>query len=420
MKDLDFDELDRAVNSLMTNVPKTPEPKKDEDHEQTLTITPTINQDAVPSFNTLETTLSQLNKSSSPISPPSTTPRAPKPQITTPAEPVIKSTPATTPTQPPLAARRGRFMDVVRPASSIGKNNTTTPRPTSRLGATLKPVGPSLKDIIPSATSIPSTPAPISTPVLAPQTPTPPADKTDWPDPLDVAVDKHVPVLLEEPDTIKNEGLLESGAVTEKDNADEESRTPLSSPFLADAKVEKRPLGTAATPDAIVPEDTVSSEETLLDESSTDTQIESVPAAHPALPEELSSDITALEAGANTTALPVEAPTPTALTPEALAESHIETSVSKPSPAPLSNIEMPVTIEEKPVSTGPASIPQQYREEPSTGDKGNGSIYDTDTYHKPLAHPGKKKSGWMWVIWIIVILLLGAGGGAALYFMHIF
>ena len=85
-----------------------------------------------------------------------------------------------------------------------------------------------------------------------------------------------------------------------------------------------------------------------------------------------------------------------------------ETVTSTPAPA---------AQEEPSVSTGPTSIPQQYREEPSTGDKDNGAIYDTDTYHQPIAHPAKKKSGWMWVVWIVAILLLGAGGGAALYFL---
>jgi hypothetical protein len=82
---------------------------------------------------------------------------------------------------------------------------------------------------------------------------------------------------------------------------------------------------------------------------------------------------------------------------------------------------MPTSTVEPVVPKGPISIPQQYKEEPSTGDAKNGAIYDTDTYHhQPLAHPKKKKSGWMWVIWIILILIIGAAAGAALYWAGIF
>ena len=70
-------------------------------------------------------------------------------------------------------------------------------------------------------------------------------------------------------------------------------------------------------------------------------------------------------------------------------------------------------------SVGTGSIPQQYREEPSTSEESSGSIYDTDTYHQPLAHPVKTKSGWLWIIWILLLLLVGGGGAVALYFVGI-
>ena len=69
--------------------------------------------------------------------------------------------------------------------------------------------------------------------------------------------------------------------------------------------------------------------------------------------------------------------------------------------------------------SGPASIQPQYKEEPSSTKQEHAAIYDTDTYHKPLAHPAKKKSGWLWVLWIILLLALGAGGAAALYYFKV-
>ena len=121
------------------------------------------------------------------------------------------------------------------------------------------------------------------------------------------------------------------------------------------------------------------------------------------LPAELQQDLVAIESDTTHAGLPkTDATHPADSVPE-----------KKPMPSSYS------VKEEKTESTGPTSIPQQYREEPSTGDQANGAIYDTDTYHQPVEHPDKKGSGWMWVIWILVILLIGAGGGAALYFLGI-
>ena len=75
---------------------------------------------------------------------------------------------------------------------------------------------------------------------------------------------------------------------------------------------------------------------------------------------------------------------------------------------------LPVAQSEVP--TGPTSITQQYTEQPSTGDQPTGAIFDTEAYRKPLSHPAKKKSGWLYVLWIVLLLVVGAGAGAAVYF----
>ena len=82
-------------------------------------------------------------------------------------------------------------------------------------------------------------------------------------------------------------------------------------------------------------------------------------------------------------------------------------------------VEAPVAEPAPVVPTGPTSIPQQYQEEKSTGDQPSGSIYDTDSYHQPLAHPAKTKSGWLWIIWILLLLIVSGGGAVALYFLGI-
>lgn len=406
MKDLDFDELDRAVNSLMTNVSKTPEPKKVDENEQTLTITPTLKDDTAPSFKTLDKTVAQINNT------PTETPQTP----TTTSSPIADDKPVAT-TQP-LAARRGRFMDMVRPNASPRVSETT--RPASRQGATIEPTGPLLSDVV-----APSNP--VGLPTAKAPVPSPKKDEDligEWPDPIEMTSTTE-PASKTEDD--------ESLAKTLKPTSDElakpaiaDSYTPLATPFLADTKVEKRPLGGAAAIDADTPESAepqnVVEEQKIASQPDEAAQLPADPTeiAPLQLPEELSGDLVALEADANTTAM----------NPDAVIAPEVETV--QPSQKPVepktsvvdnsSQPPVPGVVpnpDEKLLPAGPISIPQQYREEPSTGDKQSGSIYDTDTYHQPLSHPAKKKSGWMWVIWIIAILLVGAGCGAALYFMNI-
>jgi hypothetical protein len=411
MKELDFDELDRAVNSLMTNVPKST-PPGGEEKEKTLDITSTLGDEATPSFDKIEKAAAAAANESTPA------PSEPKPQDKT--EPSERPEPIT-PSRPaapavPAARRGGRFMDVVHPSADMTKPDT--PRPVSRQGVTLEPLGTSQKiaDIVPKKREAPEkVEEPEEKPeepsvVVAPKPDTTmpekaeePASTSDWPDPLDMAASK-------EPEEKKEE------AEAPEPEAEEPIPAPLTSPFLPDTKVEKRPLGGVAPeeeePEAmaeepahppVVPVDetpkTVDDPNAQLPANPNDVELQ--------LPEELSGDLMAVEADT---------------THDELKQAHESKvgNVSKPAITPAPEVTEPKTTPSEPsVPAGPTSIPQQYREEPSTGDKDNGAIYDTDTYHQPLAHPAKKKSGWMWVIWIALILLLGAGGGAALFLLNL-
>lgn len=411
MKDLDFDELDRAVNSLMTNLPNTPEPKKTD--EQTLTITPTLKDDATPSFSALDKTVADINKPDD-------------------ATPVVESTPRTrllsqdyhSPVAAP-AARRGRFMDMVRPVA--GAKSPELTRPTSRRGITIESKSPIITDVTPpSSMPIPSSAAPQPAIAKETETETIATSVNDWPDPLEMASFKDEPKLLDESKDAQNEELLEAtnplpieSSVTDTPA----NYTPLTSPFLSDTKVEKRPLGGTVVPEpptALVNtsnEDEMANE--VLSETDTSAQLPANPTdiSQPPLPEELSGDLMAIESDTNN-ATPKDEMQPLQ-SPVGVLSTEQQKPVVAKQPMPLPSPTLSSTTEEKPVSTGPISIPQQYHEQPNTGDKANGSIYDTDTYHQPLAHPAKKKSGWLWVLWIVIILALGAGGGAALVLMHI-
>lgn len=373
MKELDFDELDRAVNTLMGDVSSTPTPRpNDDDHTTMLEIPSTLGSDQpVPIFT------------------PPTTP------TTTPA--------AITPV--PAARRGGRFMDVVHPSSDMKTASGVAPRPVSRQGATIAPRQASRQPEV-----IAPTPEVIDEPAMA-------TEPQAWPDPLDMAgyqrepdttapvVEPEMPVILEipeipavpevveVPETIPDLSATEPSAPpVEIDEPDDEQ--PLSTPFLSDAKVEKRPLGTNSTEEldhAPVTTAAASEDET----PNAEDQLPAMPGQPPViLPAELQTDVLSIESDAS-----VEGGVSAGQKP------HMESGVRSAS----------TTSPEITAPVGPTSIQQQYTEQPSTSDQTSGGIYDTDSYHKPLAHPAKKKAGWMWVVWVVLLLILGAAGGAIAY-----
>ncbi len=372
MKDLDFDELDKAVNSLMAGVPKTPSAPS-ETPENTVEIPSTISDSAPP---------------------------APKIPVSPPAPARSSSLPV------PATRRGGRFMDVVHPSSAMKKPES--PRVVSRQGVTLEPTSPNPIEEVPSA---PTLPDPVTISSTSGDTKVPEKSATqenEWPDPLDMAnFGKEDEKQEQKPETKPSEPKRELDELTVE--------APLVSPFLPDTKVEKRPLGAnvTETPDAKEEDKDTTEGAVSLPATENDDQLPATAEdVKPLLPEEFHSELVAIES--DTTNSDADK--------ESAAESE-KTDTPWVAPQEESKSEEPSVPESKPQEKKPAapvgspSIPQQYREEPSTGDQKNGAIYDTDNYHQPLAHPAKQKSGWMWIVWILVILLVGAGGGAAAYFL---
>lgn len=378
--DIDFDELDRAVNSLLGG--------KDD--------TPTATTTSVDSKPT---------------------------QVVPPAN----------------RRSNGRFMDI----RSTGK-----PAPSQGLSAS-----PSA----PAATSS-SMPAPVEPPKLdlsAPQAAAP--SSNDWPDPIDFMSNQTPSTASQtdqpkpddtQPKTETNEAAnepaignlapaddMKSGAqsvpdlgtdeISDADEGELSPVEPLNTPFLPDTKVEKRPLGSFAspmpggasgtdlmdhrdevkldvpmsttTPDADKPADAVAPVDTTSDSSDSQPETPTTPVvdSDTPMPAELQGDVLSLESDEipvpTTPAVPVSAVTPTA-------------SVSAAAP----------------VSTegAPMSIVQQYREKASTATPASGAIYDTEAYHKPLT-PKKKSSknhGLVITLWVIALIIVGAGVGAAVYY----
>jgi len=168
--------------------------------------------------------------------------------------------------------------------------------------------------------------------------------------------------------------------------------TPLESPFLADAKVEKRPLGGVGDAPAPLACLFTQPTEELLEAPDEELKIEA--SEEPLLeattlpdPIDFSQSLQPTEVEAEEK--PVEA-------------APIEASHDEPSPA----------LEE--VLVGPASITQQYKEQPAAPQE-SGAIFDTESYHQPLVAPPKKRSGAWVFLWILILVIVGAGIGATLY-----
>lgn len=219
-----------------------------------------------------------------------------------------------------------------------------------------------------------------------------------------------------------------------------EGTQPLESPFLPDAKVEKRPLGGSSfgQPDLPV---TTEEGESSLSSSSEATPSEATHMPDPidfALQNQLNEELASEETSQPTEPVEtqpseeVEAPEEAKMLESASVEPAVEqksvddelTAIEAETPETI-NLPSeddtthpqpePVVEEEVPIPTGPTSITQQYQEQPSSTTE-SGAIYDTEAYHQPLvARPVKKKSGLWVIVWILLLVILGAAAGAGFY-----
>lgn len=225
---------------------------------------------------------------------------------------------ADVPASPATRRSSGRFMDMVHSSSDM-RPSTVPPRPTE-------------------------VPVPEREPVVEE-----PKPSSDMPDPLD----------------FHGFNMEDSPVASE---ATDEAK-PLDTPFLPDAKVEKRPLGAFSSFEPTPKEET---------------------------------ETTASE-------VPAEPETPLLEEPEEAPK--LEAGDEEPTPE-LSAAE-PITEPEPPVVP---QITQQYKEQAPSDDQPSGAIFDTESYHQALTHPAKKKSGALVVVWILTLILVGGGAGAAIYF----
>lgn len=385
MKDIDFDELDRAVNSVIGTQADETAPTAAQDEPSRAPAAPASPTSDTPADST---------SVAPPVAPAST----PSPEPSTP--PKIQNT-------MPAARRGGRFMDVVHPSADM-KQPATPPSKKISLAPLHQDIKPS-EPTVPEADPVGARPAEVSTDTAS-VAPTAPA----WPDPLDVA------------DTTVAEGISATEASDSTTDTPEVAQLP-QTPFLHHTKVEKRPLGafaeTAAEGESTDAEplsftekmEQEAAQQAKKGSDESDDDIQMVPS--PDLPPEYHPDLVAIESKEMTipeldVAVPERDSTPVATEETAPA---LESSDKAAPEASHQEKAKPAQA-----STEPASIPPQYRpQDVATDDSELHAVFDTQAYHQPLL-PAKTRHRmpvWAWVLLIIGLLIAGAGLGALFFIL---
>lgn len=364
MKDIDFDELDRAVSSLLGDAGELSETA----HE--------------------------------PVEQPPQPDSAPVVEQPSPDNSTTTANPVTS----PLIAKRstGRFMDVVHPSSDM-KTAASGVAPVSRRGVTMTPslVATEQAEAVQAAEQK----------VVEPST-VPDVVDDRLPDPLDFssAGQQEATSVTPSEQAAANDGeVSNTEQASQPDGGTSSSSTEEGSnetPFLVDTKVEKRPLGAFSVEDEEPTEHSTEVQSSAVDNDAAPTaEVETAAAPVEA------ADTIALGEGEVVVDDP-QTQADSATLPEELQDDllSIESDTAAKPQIDVSDVATPAG---SPVA---GSIAQQYQERPAAADQPAGAIYDVEAYHQPLKHPAKKKSGWLVVLLIVVFILIGVAGGAAVYY----
>jgi len=361
MSDIDFDELDRAVASVLTSPdedqPAEPVIVRNEPPVSTPSEEP-VAEESVPVVAPDTTDTPDVDDTSEPVA------------VSTPTAKVGTSAQALHTTAKPV--QRGRFFDMVHPSQDM------RPRSGAPISPVPRPVPAAanqtfVSDVVaPQPTSAP-TPEPMIQPLISDPTPEPetPVVSEPTPEPTDFFA-----------------------ASPDDSNPHDGPETPVVSPFIPDAKVEKRPLGAFSGQSDAPAASTLPMGDQLHQElvqvESEDNVIETAESPIPVTPKpEVKKDEKRASIGTHTFAA---ATIPAAVS----APAPVSTPVT--APKPFETFEK----HEKPEKPAKAPKPEKIKPLP-----------------KPHVDKAPKygKGTLIWVTVAIAVMLIGFGVGATLYFV---
>lgn len=411
MTDIDFDELDRAVSSLMDKQREKEAPVVVNENNSEVSVSAPVEEKPVPE-NSIGTSFAPPVTPFAPSSAASTSlssisqPEAKKEpssdntiskEVDSPtsekvaSDSVANRSPGMAASEvkaAPVIARRstGRFMDVVRPSSVGAIQKPVAPAP-SRTGTTIQP-SPDLVDVI-SINNRHSAVGKEMSDMIAQSD-----NLSDTPDLKDV----HNESTFAEIEDASAEELsltdkiAQSLAVSNSEAPAAPMTTPLESPFIANVEVEKRPLGS-------VSQTMTSSEMNSDEDSSMSADYEDIKLEH-----QYNANLSNYSMSENSLG---DAPdSPMDLSPEIIAIE--EAGVPEDS-----DDKMSTDIDSSLIESSELSEKETMDSEPAP------MFAAVSTEVKPSANKEKKKSGLLIALLIVLFLAIGMAGGAVSYFLLI-
>ena len=406
MTDIDFDELDRAVSSLMDKQREKEAPVVANENNSEVSASAPVEEKSAPensistSFAPPVTPFTPSSVASTPLSSISQ-PEAKKDSSndnTTPKEvdsptnekvandSIANRAPGVTASEvkaAPVIARRstGRFMDVVRPSSV-----SAAPAP-SRTGTTIQP-SPDLVDVI-SINNRHSAVGKEMSDIVAQSD-----NLSDTPDLKDVHNESTFAEIEDAPaeELSLTDKIAQSLVVSNSEAPAAPMTTPLESPFIANVEVEKRPLGSVNQ--TMTNYEMNSDEDASMSADSEDVKLE----------HQYNTNLSNYSMSENSLG---DAPdSPMDLSPEIIAIE--EAGVTEDSDDKLST-----DIDSSLIESSELSEKETMDSEPAP------MFAAVSTEVKPSADKEKKKSGLLIALLIVLFLAIGMAGGAVSYFLLI-
>lgn len=411
MTDIDFDELDRAVSSLMDKQREKEAPVAVNENNSEVSASAPVEEKSAPE-NSISTSFAPPV---TPFTPPSVA-SAPLSSISQPEAKKDSSNDDTTPKEvdsntnekvasdsvanrapgvtagevkaAPVIARRstGRFMDVVRPSSVSSIQKSTTPAP-SRTGTTIQP-SPDLVDVI-SANNRHSAVGKEMSDIVSQSD-----NLSDAPDLKDVHNESTFAEIEDAPaeELSLTDKIAQSLAVSNSEAPATPMTTPLESPFIANVEVEKRPLGS-------VNQTMTNSEMNSDEDASMSVDSEDIKLEH-----QYNTNLSNYSMSENSLG---DAPdSPMDLSPEIIAIE--EAGVPEDS-----DDKMSTDIDSSLIESSELSEKETMDSEPAP------MFAAVSTEVKPSVDKEKKKSGLLIALLIVLFLAIGMAGGAVSYFLLI-